>query len=177
MFDETLYQSTKEGKPFVEVLGEQGIKPGIKVDTGLQPLPGTPGETATQGLDGLGDRMKAYREQVRPLGTLATLHGADAVQGGGPVRGLACCVRPLVGGGRGGHACAGGPRERRRRAGGAFRQVAGGAEDQRGRLGAVDDGGRGERARPRALRADRAGQRPRAHRRARGHPRSRHIYH
>lgn len=48
----------------MEVLAEQGIKPGIKVDTGLQQLPGTPGETATQGLDGLGDRMKAYREQV-----------------------------------------------------------------------------------------------------------------
>eukprot|EP00892_Ulva_mutabilis_P010655 jgi/Ulvmu1/7962/UM004_0195.1 len=63
MFEETLYQNSKDGKPFVDVLAEQGIKPGIKVDTGLQPLPGTPGETATQGLDGLGDRMKAYREQ------------------------------------------------------------------------------------------------------------------
>lgn len=65
MFEETLYQSTKDGKPFVDMLGEQGIKPGIKVDTGLQVLPGTNGETATQGLDGLGDRMKAFREQVR----------------------------------------------------------------------------------------------------------------
>jgi fructose-bisphosphate aldolase, class I len=64
MFDETLFQSTKDGKPFVEVLAEQGIKPGIKVDTGLQMLPGTDGETATQGLDGMGDRMKVYREQV-----------------------------------------------------------------------------------------------------------------
>ena len=64
MFEETLYQSTADGKPFVDVLTEQGIKPGIKVDTGLQPLPGMNGETSTQGLDGLGDRMKAYREQV-----------------------------------------------------------------------------------------------------------------
>lgn len=64
MFEETLYQSTPEGKPFVDVLTEQGIKPGIKVDTGLQQLPGTPGETATQGLDGLGERMRAYRKQA-----------------------------------------------------------------------------------------------------------------
>lgn len=63
MFEETLYQSSREGKPFVEVLREQGILPGIKVDTGLQMLPGTDGETATQGLDGLGDRMAAYRKQ------------------------------------------------------------------------------------------------------------------
>jgi fructose-bisphosphate aldolase class I len=65
MFEETLYQSSKDGKPFVDILNEQGIKPGIKVDTGLQVLPGTNGETATQGLDGLGGRMKAYREQAR----------------------------------------------------------------------------------------------------------------
>lgn len=64
LFEETLYQSSKDGKPFVDILSEQGIKPGIKVDTGLQQLPGRNGETATQGLDGLGDRMKAYREQV-----------------------------------------------------------------------------------------------------------------
>ena len=65
MFEETLYQSSADGTPFVDILSQQGIKPGIKVDTGLQTLPGTNGETATQGLDGLGDRMKAYREQVQ----------------------------------------------------------------------------------------------------------------
>jgi fructose-bisphosphate aldolase class 1 len=31
LFDETLYQSTKDGVPFVKVLGDQGIKVGIKV--------------------------------------------------------------------------------------------------------------------------------------------------
>ncbi len=36
MFEETLYQSAAGGKPFVDVLKEQGIIPGIKVDTGLQ---------------------------------------------------------------------------------------------------------------------------------------------
>ncbi|KAM3578084.1 hypothetical protein VYU27_000182 [Nannochloropsis oceanica] len=63
MFDETLYQKTSEGKPFVDVLREQNILPGIKVDTGLQNMFGTDGETATQGLDGLGDRCKAYYKQ------------------------------------------------------------------------------------------------------------------
>lgn len=63
MFDETLYQSTREGVPFVKVLKDQGIVPGIKVDTGLQVLPGTDGETATQGLDGLADRCRAYYQQ------------------------------------------------------------------------------------------------------------------
>lgn len=39
MFEETLYQSTASGKPFVDVLNDQGILPGIKVDTGLQARP------------------------------------------------------------------------------------------------------------------------------------------
>ncbi|KAF5838972.1 fructose-bisphosphate aldolase class-I-domain-containing protein [Dunaliella salina] len=63
LFDETLYQKTKDGKQFVDVLMSQGIYPGIKVDTGLQVLPGGRGETTTQGLDGLADRCKAYRAQ------------------------------------------------------------------------------------------------------------------
>jgi fructose-bisphosphate aldolase class I len=63
MFEETLYQSSTEGVPFVDVLKSQGILPGIKVDTGLQPLPGTDGETSTQGLDNLGARCEAYYKQ------------------------------------------------------------------------------------------------------------------
>jgi fructose-bisphosphate aldolase, class I len=74
MFEETLYQSSKDDKPFVDILNEQGIKPGIKVDTGLQVLPGTNGETATQGLDGLGDRMKAYRAQARSSHCMHSTH-------------------------------------------------------------------------------------------------------
>lgn len=42
----------------MDVLKSAGILPGIKVDTGLQPIDGTDGETATQGLDGLADRAK-----------------------------------------------------------------------------------------------------------------------
>lgn len=63
MFEETLYQSGANGKPFVDTLREQGILPGIKVDTGLSVLPGTDGETATQGLDNLGQRCAEYYKQ------------------------------------------------------------------------------------------------------------------
>ncbi len=63
MFEETLYQKASTGKQFVDILLAQGIYPGIKVDTGLQVLPGGRGETATQGLDGLLDRAKAYKQQ------------------------------------------------------------------------------------------------------------------
>eukprot|EP00271_Cylindrocystis_brebissonii_P012915 TRINITY_DN32422_c0_g1_i1.p1 TRINITY_DN32422_c0_g1~~TRINITY_DN32422_c0_g1_i1.p1 ORF type:complete len:422 (+),score=76.52 TRINITY_DN32422_c0_g1_i1:108-1373(+) len=63
MFEETLFQSSRGGVPFVEILKGQGILPGIKVDTGLQPIDGTDGETATQGLDGLADRCKKYYKQ------------------------------------------------------------------------------------------------------------------
>jgi hypothetical protein len=50
MLDETLFQSSRAEVPFVDILKKQGILPGIKVDTGLQPIDGTDGETSTQGL-------------------------------------------------------------------------------------------------------------------------------
>mmetsp|Transcript_17190 Transcript_17190/g.35719 ORF Transcript_17190/g.35719 Transcript_17190/m.35719 type:complete len:408 (-) Transcript_17190:2574-3797(-) len=63
MFEETLYQKASDGRQFVDILKEQGIVPGIKVDTGLTALPRTNSETATTGLDGLPDRCKKYYEQ------------------------------------------------------------------------------------------------------------------
>jgi fructose-bisphosphate aldolase class I len=50
------------GKPFVDVLKEGGVLPGIKVDKGTVELAGTNGETTTQGLDGLGQRCAKYYE-------------------------------------------------------------------------------------------------------------------
>ncbi|XP_071907626.1 fructose-bisphosphate aldolase 5, cytosolic-like isoform X2 [Coffea arabica] len=60
LFEETLYQKTSDGKPFVEVLQENNVVPGIKVDKGVVELAGTNGETTTQGLDSLGARCAQY---------------------------------------------------------------------------------------------------------------------
>ncbi|KAK4743263.1 hypothetical protein SAY87_001264 [Trapa incisa] len=60
LFEETLYQKTSNGKPFVDVMKEGKVLPGIKVDKGTVQLPGTNGETTTQGLDGLAERCKKY---------------------------------------------------------------------------------------------------------------------
>ncbi|PPD91163.1 hypothetical protein GOBAR_DD11899 [Gossypium barbadense] len=63
LFEETLYQSTIDGKKMVDVLVEQKIVPGIKVDKGLVPLPGSNNESWCQGLDGLSSRTAAYYQQ------------------------------------------------------------------------------------------------------------------
>ena len=60
MFEETLDQATKDGTNFVSLLKSKGIVPGIKVDKGLVVIGGTNDENATQGLDGLADRVKTY---------------------------------------------------------------------------------------------------------------------
>jgi len=60
LYDETIRQKTKDGTPFVKVLIEAGITPGIKVDTGAKELAGHPGEKVTEGLDGLRDRFQEY---------------------------------------------------------------------------------------------------------------------
>ncbi|CAM8960023.1 hypothetical protein QQ045_003324 [Rhodiola kirilowii] len=62
LFEETLYQKTADGKPFVHVLKEGEVLPGIKVDKGTVELAGTNGETTTQGLDGLAQRCQKYYE-------------------------------------------------------------------------------------------------------------------
>uniref|UniRef100_A0A6N2MUW0 Fructose-bisphosphate aldolase n=1 Tax=Salix viminalis TaxID=40686 RepID=A0A6N2MUW0_SALVM len=63
LFEETLYQSTTDGKKMVDVLVEQKIVPGIKVDKGLVPLAGSNDESWCQGLDGLASRTAAYYQQ------------------------------------------------------------------------------------------------------------------
>ena len=61
LFDETIRQSADDGTPFPQLLESQGIVPGIKVDTGAKPLAGSEGETVTEGLDGLRERLAEYR--------------------------------------------------------------------------------------------------------------------
>ncbi|KAH7647050.1 fructose [Cryptosporidium bovis] len=62
LYEETLFQKTSSGEKMTDLLAKQGILPGIKVDMGLVPLPLSNGETATTGLDGLGERCKRYYE-------------------------------------------------------------------------------------------------------------------
>ncbi len=62
LFDETIRQSSDDGTPLTEVLEKAGAIPGIKVDTGAKPLALFEGETVTEGLDGLRERLAEYRE-------------------------------------------------------------------------------------------------------------------
>jgi fructose-bisphosphate aldolase class I len=62
LFHETLYQKADDGTPFVKLIQERGIIPGIKVDTGTVNLMGSEGETTTQGLDGLSERCAQYKK-------------------------------------------------------------------------------------------------------------------
>jgi len=57
LFDETLRQSSAAGKAFTQVMQDNGVIPGIKVDKGAHPMAGFEGEKITEGLDGLRDRL------------------------------------------------------------------------------------------------------------------------
>jgi fructose-bisphosphate aldolase, class I len=61
LYDETIRQNAKDGTPLIKLIEKAGALPGIKVDRGLKPLPFCPGETITEGLDGLGERLAEYR--------------------------------------------------------------------------------------------------------------------
>ena len=63
LFEETLSQKGDDGTPLPQVLAKRGILPGIKVDKGTVALEGADGDMVTQGLDGLADRLKAYKSQ------------------------------------------------------------------------------------------------------------------
>jgi fructose-bisphosphate aldolase class I len=60
LYDETIRQQAKDGTPLVRIIADTGALPGIKVDAGAKPLPFCPGETITEGLDGLRERIKDY---------------------------------------------------------------------------------------------------------------------
>src|ERR1019366_2575148 len=84
LFDETIRQQKKDGTPFVKVLTDAGIMPGIKVDTGAKDLAGYPGEKITEGLDGLRDRLKEYFQMGARF---AKWRAAIAIGDGLPSRG------------------------------------------------------------------------------------------
>jgi fructose-bisphosphate aldolase class I len=62
LYDETIRQQKKDGTPFLKIITDAGIIPGIKVDAGAKAMAGYPGEKITEGLDGLRDRLKDYAQ-------------------------------------------------------------------------------------------------------------------
>lgn len=60
LYEETLYQKTADGKPFVELLASNGVVPGIKVDKGVRPIGGKNQEDTTQGFEDLSERCAKY---------------------------------------------------------------------------------------------------------------------
>ena len=60
LYDETIRQNAKDGTPLVKLIEQAGSIPGIKVDAGAKPMPSFPGETITEGLDGLRERLAEY---------------------------------------------------------------------------------------------------------------------
>src|SRR4051812_37528668 len=57
-YDETIRQSAADGTPFPKLLESKGVIPGVKVDKGAKPLANSDGETITEGLDGLRERLE-----------------------------------------------------------------------------------------------------------------------
>ena len=58
LYDETIKQTSALKKSIPELISNSGAVPGIKVDTGVKKLALSNGETVTEGLDGLSDRLK-----------------------------------------------------------------------------------------------------------------------
>jgi fructose-bisphosphate aldolase class I len=80
MQDETIRQKSSTGTALAQLLASRGIVPGIKVDTGARALALAPGETVTEGLDGLRERLTEYRGMgARFAKWRAVIHIADGL--------------------------------------------------------------------------------------------------
>lgn len=87
LYDETLWQNAADGTPLVDLITAAGSIPGIKVDEGVQPLPGFPGETVTVGLDRLAERLtKYYARGARFAKWRAVIDIADGIPTAGAVK-------------------------------------------------------------------------------------------
>ena len=87
LYDETIWQDAVDGTPLVDLITAAGSIPGIKVDEGVQPLPGFPNETITVGLDRLGERLAKYYERgARFAKWRAVIDIADGIPTAGAVK-------------------------------------------------------------------------------------------
>jgi len=87
LFEETLYQDAADGTPLVKLVADAGSIPGIKVDKGAKPMAGFAGETLTEGLDGLGERLKKdYERGARFAKWRAVIDIADGIPTWGAVK-------------------------------------------------------------------------------------------
>ena len=87
LYDETLWQNAADGTPLIDVIAAAGSLPGIKVDEGVQPLPGFPDETITVGLDRLGERLAHYAARgARFAKWRAVIELSDSQPSSGAVR-------------------------------------------------------------------------------------------
>ena len=86
LYDETIWQDAADGTPLVDIMSAAGSIPGIKVDEGVQPLPGF-NETITVGLDRLGERLSKYYDRgARFAKWRAVIDIADGIPTAGAVR-------------------------------------------------------------------------------------------
>ncbi|HEY9217696.1 MAG TPA: class I fructose-bisphosphate aldolase, partial [Phenylobacterium sp.] len=87
LYEETLYQDAADGTPLVELIARAGAVPGIKVDKGAKLLPGFPGETITEGLDGLNERLrKDYERGARFAKWRAVIDIGDGIPTWGAIK-------------------------------------------------------------------------------------------
>jgi fructose-bisphosphate aldolase class I len=98
LFDETIRQKRTDGTDFVTLVHQAGIVPGIKVDLGAKDMPLNPGEKITEGLDGLGERLKDYYEMgARFAKWRAVITIGDGIPGRGCIEANASALARYAG--------------------------------------------------------------------------------